>query len=494
MNQRKISEVERNNKGVMIAHIIEVIAIIIFELLQVITGTRNTILLLVDLLLGFGPIAAEIYFWCKNHETPMIKHLVCVGFSVFYTYVLFTSNNNMIFTFSVPMILMISVFNDSKTSIQISFGTIILNILIVVMGAKTGKFGYEGIVDAGLQLVVMILISFFSIFSAKTSQANSSEQIRDAQEAQKKSEELLKKVELLSQKMHNGIKAIYGDLEQLNAASKTTKEAMSQLSTGATETAEAVQKQTYQTEKIQNKINLVTDAADNITDSMQHTLQILEEGKQDVDLLVTQVEASVNNGAQAAEKLEKLDSYVEEMNGIVKMISSIANQTSMLALNASIEAARAGEAGRGFAVVASQVTTMATQTKDATVHITELIVNVSSAIEEVVTVIHQMLDGIKEEKQSTANTADSFENIQDNTQAIRGNVESLVQSMEELKVANQEIVDSIQTISAISQEVSAHANETAAAEEVNAGIIENMDSKMHDLILYITDHKNAKKE
>lgn len=490
----KISELERNNKTAMTAHIIEVIIMTLFSILQLTGGLRNGVLFIFDLLLGFGPIVAEVYFWKKNHETEMIKHLVAMGFAAYYAYMLFTNNNNLTFTFVIPMILVVTIYNDSKYFLKINCGTVILSIILIALGAKTGKFGYEGMEDAISQLTVLILVAVFSIYSAKTSHANNSQRIEEAQEAQRKSEELLKRVEQLSGKMHDGIKNIYGDLEQLNSASKATKNAMAQLSTGATETAEAVQKQTYQTEKIQNKINLVTDATDNITESMQQTLQVLEKGKTDVDLLVSQVEISVNNGAQVAEKLEKLDSYVEEMHGIVKMIGSIASQTSMLALNASIEAARAGEAGRGFAVVASQVTTMAAQTKDATVHITELIDNVSSAIEEVVTVIHQMLDGINEEKQSTTNTAGSFENIQENTQAIRGNVEKLVQGMVELKTANQEIVDSIQTISAISQEVSAHANQTAAAEETNAGIIENMDFRMHDLIMYITDQQKFKKK
>ena len=65
-------------------------------------------------------------------------------------------------------------------------------------------------------------------------------------------------------------------------------------------------------------------------------------------------------------------------------------------------------------------------------------------------------------------------------------MDSLVQGIKELKNANDQIVDSIQTISAISEEVSAHANQTADAEEKNAAVIDNMDSKMHKLILYIT--------
>ena len=81
---------------------------------------------------------------------------------------------------------------------------------------------------------------------------------------------------------------------------------------------------------------------------MEHTIEILDAGKEEMTGLKEQAEASARNSELAAQKLEKLDHYMQEMHSIVEIISKIANQTSLLALNASIEAARAGEAGRGF--------------------------------------------------------------------------------------------------------------------------------------------------
>lgn len=485
MEQKILSEQERNNKAAMLAHMIEVIVMIIFCLLQVVTGRRNGVLFAFDVILGLGPVIAEVFFWKQNHETRAIKHLVSYGFAAYYMYTLFTCDNNIVFAFVIPMILMISIFNDMKYSLKINIGTVVLSVLINVIGSQNGKMGYEGIDDAIVMVVVMILTAIFSIYSSKTSYTNSRQKIEEAKDAHMKAEKLLEEMQMISQRLHDGIRDIYRELEKLSTVSQTTKESMSQLSTGASETADAVQKQTYQTEAIQSKVDVVTNVTESITESMQQTLQVLEEGNKDVEILVDQVEHSVKNGAEVADKLQNLDSYVEEMHSIVNLISGIANQTSMLALNASIEAARAGEAGRGFAVVASQVTGMAAQTKDATVKITELITNVSTAIDDVVEVINQMLDGIREEKQSTENTANSFGNIRNNTYVIRENVTNLAQSIDELKEANQLIVDSIQTISAITEEVSAHANETNSATEETVGYIDNIDRKMQDLIQYI---------
>ena len=492
MENKRLSEFARNNRTAMIMHAVVVGIMVIFYLLQMTAGLRSGGLVLIDILLGLGPVAAELYFWRKDHNTKMIKHLVGIGFAIFYTYSLFTAIHSLVFALVIPMIMVVSVFNDTKYSIEINVGTVILSIVAPLYWSKTGMQGYESYENMVLQILIMLLTALGSYMTSKTLRQNGDQKVEVAVEAQNNAEAVLKDLQLMSKRMHDGIKDIYSALYKLNSASQSTRESMEQLSRGATDTADAVQKQTFQTEEIQNKVKIVTDATNVITESMDKTLQVLDTGNKDVDVLVRQVETSVENGAQVARKLETLDQNVEEMHSIVKLISGIANQTSMLALNASIEAARAGEQGRGFAVVASQVTAMAAQTKDATEQISGMIDNVAAAIGDVVAVIHQMIDGINEEKQSTENTAASFENIQQNTLAVQQEVESLAHSIEELREANTLIVDSIQTISAISQEVSAHANETASAEEKNADTINQIDIMMSELVQFINEQNKKK--
>ena len=162
----KVSELERNNRAAMTAHAIEIVVMLIFCLLQVMSQKRSVALLVFDVILGAGPVATEIFFWKKDHETKMIKHLVAIGFAIYYSYTLFTCSNNLVFAFVIPMIVMITIFNDSKYSIQINSGTVILSVITVIGGAKSGLFGYEGADDAILQVVIMILVAAFSIYSA----------------------------------------------------------------------------------------------------------------------------------------------------------------------------------------------------------------------------------------------------------------------------------------------------------------------------------------
>ena len=482
MEQNAVTETVRNNKIAMTAHTIDTVVMLIFWVLQANDGRQSWLFALIAVVLGLAPIIVEYVCWKRNHNTSAIKHIMAVGFAIFYTFSLFTAENNLVFAFVIPMILIISIYNDTRYSIIINIGTVLESFIVVIVGAQTGNFGYTGVDSAIIQVVVMILIGMYSFFAVRVLNKNNQEKVQNIEAAQNKTELLFSDISELSQKMKEGIEDIHIELDKLNESSKVTQDAMKEVSVGAADTAEAVQKQILQTESIQKKVDMVNDAATSITENMQHTLKVLEEGNRDVELMVQMVETSVKNGADVAEKLETLDKYMSEMNSIVELISGITSQTSLLSLNASIEAARAGEAGKGFAVVATEISGMATQTQNATDHITELITNVSTAISEVVEVIHQMIEGINEEKQGAANTADSFTAIQTNTFAIRDDAKHLVRDVAELKEANSVIVDSIQTISAISEEVSAHAGDTMNSEEENTAILDKMKVKMQELL------------
>ena len=306
--------------------------------------------------------------------------------------------------------------------------------------------------------------------------------MQDIVDAQDRTQILLNNISNLANTTRAEITDITDQLEQLNSASKFTHNAMQEVSIGTTDTADAVQNQILQTEAIGQKVDLVTSAADKISENMEHTLQTLSKSNENIDLLSKKVDISVSNGADVANKLKSLNTYIDEMNSIIELISGITSQTSLLALNASIEAARAGESGKGFAVVATEISKMATQTDEATLQITELINNTSSAIREVVDVIYQMIDGINEEKSSSTEVSKSFDEIQSNTHRIRDNVSTLSSCIAELRSANNVIVDSIQTISAISEEVSAHASETINAEEQNTQILDGISQKMQALV------------
>lgn len=482
MNRKQISDTQRNNRTALVGHTIEALIVVIFYLMRFLRGERSLSYTLMIVALALIPVLLGQYFFWRDKETSMIKHTVGVGFAITYSVMVLTTQEADIYVLVIPMILLVTVFNDVKYSIEINTGTVILSLIMTIGGAMTGKFGYQGADGAIVQVTAMVLVAVYSVYAAMTSDANNRQKLDNIKDAQNETEVLLTNISSMSQQMQDGMEAIYEKVEDLNNASRLTKDAMTEVRGGTSQTADAVQNQISQTGEIGHKVDAVSAAAEEISQNMEQTLSVLENANKEVDVLVAQVENSVKEGADVAGKLETLDQYIDEMHSIVELISGITSQTSLLALNASIEAERAGAAGRGFAVVATEITGMAKQTKEATVHIRELIGNISGAITEVVADVREMIKAINEEKQSTENTAENFSHIQSNTLEIKKNIEHLNINIEELKTANEQIVESIETISAITEEVSAHANETMSAQEENADVLSKIAVRMQQLI------------
>lgn len=482
MNKEQISDTRRNNRTALLGHTIEAVIIVMFYFSRYMKGERSFSYALIISALALIPVILGQFFYFRNKETSMIKHTVGIGFAITYSVMVLTTTQANIYVLVIPMILLVTIFDDVKYSIEINTGTIILSLIMTIGGSYTGKFGYTGFDGAIVQVTAMVLVAVYSVSAAMTSNANSQQKLDNMKEAQEKTELLLENLSLLSEQIQTGMEDIYEKVEDLNTSSLLTKDAMIEVSKGTLETANAVQNQICQTGEIQQKVNIVSAAAEQISQNMEQTLEVLGTANKEVDVLVSKVEHSVKEGVEAAGKLETLDKYIKEMHSIVELINQITSQTNLLSLNASIEAARAGTAGRGFAVVAVQITEMAAQTKEATVHIKELIGNISGAITEVVDVVYDMIAAINEEKQSTENTADNFSEIQSNTFEIRRSIEQLNCNVEELKKANEQIVESIETISSISEEVTSHAHETMSAQEANSDVLNKITFRMQQLV------------
>ena len=258
---------------------------------------------------GVIPLIGEVICWKGNTEHAMIKHLVSYGFALFYTICLFTSPTNLIYV--------VTIYSDTRYLLLINTGTILESIIVVVIGATKGGFGYHGIEAAVVQIVVMIMVGANSVLTTKVIRENTRKRFTEVAQAKAEAENLLERNEELDQQLSGNIADINVRFEKLTAASKTTTEAMQEVSAGATDTAEHVQNQLEQTHAIQDKVDEVATAVEEITNSMTLTLKALAEGKQDIEHLASEVEASVDNGTEVTEKLENLNQYMDEMNSIV---------------------------------------------------------------------------------------------------------------------------------------------------------------------------------
>ena len=311
---KEISELTRSNRIAMLAHISTVTVMVFFMIWESVRGQLSPVYMTIATVVGVIPLIGEVICWKGNTEHAMIKHLVSYGFSLFYTICLFTSPTNLIYVFVIPMIFVVTTYSDTRYLLLINTGTILESIIVVVIGATKGGFGYHGIEAAVVQIVVMIMVGANSVLTTKVIRENARKRFTEVAQAKAEAENLLERNEELDQQLSGNIADINVRFEKLTAASKTTTEAMQEVSAGATDTAEHVQNQLEQTHAIQDKVDEVATAVEEIGNSMTLTLKALAEGKQDIEHLASEVEASVDNGTEVTEKLENLNQYMDGIN------------------------------------------------------------------------------------------------------------------------------------------------------------------------------------
>lgn len=472
----KISKEARINKPVMICYLVLGLIIGIAYIGEVFKGNRNLLYSGFMAAVAIIPSVVTAVIYMKDKGSFLIKHISCIGFAVLYSLVMLTTDNPFVFVEVLPMIIVVTLYNDIRLSVLTDFGVLVLNIAQVALFFKNGLYTMENNTQIEIQILSIIVICVFSVYTTMVSNTNSKLELKNMEEQKVLVEKMFEKTRNAAGQMAANIDDINDRASQLKQAMQETQQNMNEINIGSTDTAQAVQNQLEQTENIKKRIENVADGSGAIIESIKNTKNAIDEGSEHIENLVKKVDAAVDSGALVNKELSELDKYMSQMNSIIDIINEITSQTSLLALNASIEAARAGEAGKGFAVVATEISHMADQTQNATVEITGLIKNVSDAIVKVIDVSENMIDMIKGQKDVTGAAADSFRIIDDNSENVYVNSEKLSDSVKELEEANKQIIESISTISAISEEVAAHVNRTSETSNHNVELVEGVNN------------------
>lgn len=162
-------------------------------------------------------------------------------------------------------------------------------------------------------------------------------------------------------------------LRQVAATTRTLKGSADTIASVADETVTAVNMQYQETDQMACAMEEMQASARVTREHAEHTLQASVDaenqsrfGRSLTDTSIQGIHQLTQHLTSAAQVIQDLDKYSNEVGKVLEIITAIAEQTNLLALNAAIEAARAGESGRGFAVVAGEVRSLANRTHEAT--------------------------------------------------------------------------------------------------------------------------------
>lgn len=465
------SEAKLANKVACTTLTILIGIILIAYIIELVKGNRDLPYTIITVLLGFIPIATSWTLYFKNHDSYVLRHAMACLYGVMYSFMLFTAQNDLVFTYAIPMMIVVLLFNELRYTINVAGIIAILNIIDVIRRIVTQDLSEQDIVTCEIQGLLMVVIVAFLIVASITSTKFNQVKLDKLNNEKDKASGLLDTILNISNDMSTDIESVTNKMDDLMSSVTNTISSMDEVTAGSNETAQAVQNQLLKTSEIQQQIDFVEHSTDEIMSDVKSTVDAISEGQKQIESLKALTVESDKASNDVARILSSFKEYTEQMNSITDLITDVASETSLLSLNASIEAARAGEAGRGFAVVASEISNLASQTTSATESITTLINNINSELSSMISSIDNLIESNKVQATTVTSTAASFDTIIKNVDIINSQSSNLATAVSSLAVANKAIVENVQTISAISEEVSAHSNETYIASESNQTIV-----------------------
>ncbi|MCR5486994.1 MAG: hypothetical protein K6F35_05630 [Lachnospiraceae bacterium] len=477
-------------------------ALILFTILTSIIAAAYLVQLFKGELEYYKVIAVEVFdlvpmlacwiLYKRDTGTKLIKHIIGIGYGIFYAIVCFiTTNTILVFVYAIPTVLLTSMFDDVKLSVTTGIGVSVISAIHAVRFASLKNWEGGAVADLEIEVLIMILISVFSITVNRVITKINTGRISTINSASEKTSKMLGSIMEVSHQLVDDVAEVSEKIDQLAQSSEETLSAMHEVQSGSTDSAESIQNQLIKTEEIQRQIENVTHTSESIGINMQDTVDAIHEGRDNIGNLIRQAKESETAGNEAVREVEGLHDTTKQMESIVELINNVASQTSLLALNASIEAARAGDAGRGFAVVATEISNLAGQTQNATGNISTLIEGISTDINKVVNAINSLVESNRIQNEAAEVTSQSFDKIVESARRIRTDSGELSNFVSRLAEANNEIVESIQTVSAITEEVSAHSTTTCSTTETNRQIVDEVRALVGDVTEAAERLKNA---
>jgi len=475
----KVKELISVNKSVVIMLSILNLVSAAGYLVEIITKTKTFGYSITAIILAVIPVLITNILYRRNKAAIPIRYITIIGFGIMYAYVLLTTENELVFTYVLPVFVIIMLYDSVKLIVWSGVGVVILNIAQIIGWVMRDIELDKAKVE--IQVLIIVMLVIFVVIVTVTKNTIHGKRTERSEEEHKKTVDMLEKVMDVSGRMTQTVSSLSDEMIALSASVDQTLLSMEEVKKGSDDSARAAQQQLDQTADISDYIRNVETASETITTNVNQAAEAVKAGQDNISLMNSLTEQVDSAGKNVAGVLSTFQNTADEMNSITEIITNVANQTSLLALNASIEAARAGEAGRGFAVVATEISNLASQTKEATDKISNLIGGVVSQTDMMVETIGKLLDAGSEEGKCATLTAQSFAQISKIVDVIKEHTNGLDGLVDRLSLANKEIVNSVQTASAVTEEVTAHADQTYSVSEENQRIVRRVNELVKGL-------------
>lgn len=184
-----------------------------------------------------------------------MKYVMAVGFSFLYAFVLLTAAVPTTFVYIFLIFIMIIPYGDLKLCFITGGISILSNIISVVVNFANSSLTTDDLAIVEIQVLSVIISALFSTLATKVNGKVSNQRIAQINAEKEKINALLTHTLEISKGISEDIEVVTGRMEHLAQSASATKYSMQDVSSGAQETANALQEQLLKTEDIMKQVS-----------------------------------------------------------------------------------------------------------------------------------------------------------------------------------------------------------------------------------------------
>ncbi len=437
-------------------------------------------------------IAGEILLRVRGWATELYRHDLVIGYGIFYTFVICTTESPIAFTYILPVTSLLVLYKNRKFMINCGLAN-----SAIVIGAAVYRYmlGFNSAADMKnyqLQLSCIILCYICYVMSIRHLNESDGAMTDSIRADLHRVVTTVEQVKTSSNTILEGITVVRELASENKHGSDIVMLGMNELTENNTILQNSTTSSTQMTSEIREQV-------ENVVSLIREMVKLVEKSESHASVSAEDLKSLVNTSRTMSELSTELENVLQDFNhefDMVKQetgtIEKITNQTNLLALNASIEAARAGEAGRGFAVVADQIRTLSTETHASSGQIREALSRLDSTSAKMTASIEETLKLIQVTLEKVTQTGDNVNQITSDSTQLGKHIQVVDNAIKEVESSNTQLVSNMEQVSDIVEKITdciAHSSQTSERmlskyEETadNINMIEDvMENMMRDL-------------